>query len=291
MSQLLYIFKFNKSKNILSIECNKSLSIPKVSKIEKYYGKKNHNFDDYTLKKVIIDESDINKLMNNFQIQSNQYFIFTLRYERDNEKRTKRYYLYKDGKELLQRSKFPRKHTGFVKPLDDCIFRKNTMKVENNYFLELFQFFVINLPENFNENKKFSSAQYFNVKKVHGEKCWNNTTGNLKYKLKSVINSDFIFHHDSENDIKLSSDKLFGNLESGFPNQEAFVIVNNQRNIFLSVFRHIRNGIAHGRFVVHNANGYEFLFLEDKNRGKVTARINVKINTLIKWKNILESNT
>lgn len=65
--------------------------------------------------------------------------------------------------------------------------------------------------------------------------------------------------------------------------------------IFDEVFRHIRNSLAHGRFLIYPIDDKDFIFeLEDvqkdstDNKYKVSARMLIKKSTLIRWIDIIE---
>ena len=78
---------------------------------------------------------------------------------------------------------------------------------------------------------------------------------------------------------------------------ERICIFNNQKNQFMSVFYHIRNSFAHGRFNIYllNENSDDLVFLlEDvspsSNRSgekPVSARMIIRKSTLLKWKSII----
>ena len=88
-----------------------------------------------------------------------------------------------------------------------------------------------------------------------------------------------------------------GDLLDGFPSnvqKERVCIYDCQKNQFLSVFYHLRNAIAHGRIDIVNVNGECTYIFEDiapkRNTGqlKVSARMNLRKNTLLKWIEIIE---
>ena len=76
-------------------------------------------------------------------------------------------------------------------------------------------------------------------------------------------------------------------------NNEKIVIYNSRKNEFLSVFHHIRNSLAHGRFEIYEDKlGSITYVMEDgvrtKNKFEVRARMILKKQTLINWIDILE---
>lgn len=84
-----------------------------------------------------------------------------------------------------------------------------------------------------------------------------------------------------------------------FPNSldaETVVIYDCKKNQFMSTFFHIRNALAHGRFAIkNNSAGQRVLLMEDvapnnkKNGSKLSARIILRVDTLISWIEIIRS--
>ena len=76
--------------------------------------------------------------------------------------------------------------------------------------------------------------------------------------------------------------------------REIGVMTNCTDNHYYSLFSHIRNCLAHGRFVLKkNKNKERILILEDKTPGKggkITARIIIKLNTIFKIISIIDKN-
>ncbi len=77
-----------------------------------------------------------------------------------------------------------------------------------------------------------------------------------------------------------------------YRDQERIVIyVNSRSNTVLSIFKHIRNALAHGRFVMYPFGDDFMLALEsvdNHQRGIVVkARMVIRASTLISWKNII----
>lgn len=55
------------------------------------------------------------------------------------------------------------------------------------------------------------------------------------------------------------------------------------------LFYMIRNGLAHGSFRYHSVKGVEYLALETRNNGKLRGRAVLKIETLKKWRLLLDN--
>ena len=58
---------------------------------------------------------------------------------------------------------------------------------------------------------------------------------------------------------------------------------------WMSLFKRIRNAFAHGRFCVKKTEKGDMMVLEDEYSLKPTARMQIRIDTLIKWIDIIES--
>ena len=97
-----------------------------------------------------------------------------------------------------------------------------------------------------------------------------------------------------EMDIALEKADLKETFPSDF-SRERICIYDNQGNQFLSVFYHIRNAFAHCRLNMVDVDGECVLILEDvqpkknSNRLKVSARMILRKNTLIKWIDLIEN--
>ncbi len=77
-----------------------------------------------------------------------------------------------------------------------------------------------------------------------------------------------------------------------YRDQERIAIyVNSSTNIVLSIFKHIRNALAHGRFVMYSSGDDMMIALESvDNHNKalvLKARMVLRASTLINWMNII----
>ena len=85
-------------------------------------------------------------------------------------------------------------------------------------------------------------------------------------------------------------------LKDSFPSdfeRERICVVDNKKNQFMSVFYHIRDSFAHGRFYVQDCNGIKVLVMEDVAISKgaqkpVTARMIIRKETLLKWIDLIK---
>lgn len=118
---------------------------------------------------------------------------------------------------------------------------------------------------------------------------------NLQLKEASS-NHNLIFSAKSYGDMDKALEKA--NLKDEFPlnlETERVCVYDNLNNQFMSTFYHIRNAFAHGRLNMMDVNGECVFVLEDivKNRKKgickVSARMILRKNTLLKWIEIIEN--
>ncbi len=64
-----------------------------------------------------------------------------------------------------------------------------------------------------------------------------------------------------------------------------------ESNVWLRIFRHVRNCLAHGAFIsvgLDDGKG-DVLVMEDSSKGNYTARMILRLDTLVAWKDIIEA--
>lgn len=146
---------------------------------------------------------------------------------------------------------------------------------------DIIRFYLINSP------CKNSSARGTNID------IWGKLDIVLNNKLKSELNLVKNVNYDHAKS-KTGMKELFEkyDLKNDFTNnEEDKVIFLNEDSIFNSIFKHIRNAIAHSRWQVKN----DIYYFEDGNfetfSGKeifcVTARIVLSKKSLLKWRDII----
>lgn len=66
---------------------------------------------------------------------------------------------------------------------------------------------------------------------------------------------------------------------------------NNERNRFLNLFYRVRDGFAHGKFVLkYGANNCKIVVIQDDDGHSVTARIVLKLDTLLRIVDVVDRN-
>jgi len=119
----------------------------------------------------------------------------------------------------------------------------------------------------------------------------------LNVQLKKLTNNEkliFSVNAYSKMDDALTKADLLDKFPSNL-SKERIAIYNIKKNQFISIFFHIRNSLAHGRFSIVNKNReYIFVFEDvvknntDLSKQKVSARMILKKNTLLKWMELIE---
>lgn len=112
------------------------------------------------------------------------------------------------------------------------------------------------------------------------------------YKLKKemhLMDSNFFFMAEVWNEMKPVLEDA--GLSKNFPPKkyEEKICVYKKDNQLVSVFSHIRNSLAHGRFNIIDFNSETFFILEDSGtKNRVSARMILKKSTLLKWIEAIE---
>lgn len=163
----------------------------------------------------------------------------------------------------------------------------NIEAFEDKQFLRIITFFVFHSPVDNLSARQISLSEYgWNTpwrKPYYLNKQLKQATNNYKLLFSSAIYN------------KIDNTLNEANLLETFPSnieKERICIYDCKKNQFMSVFYHIRNAFAHGRFDFRTLNDEEYYILEDvqKDKGglKVSARIILKKRTLLNWIDIIE---
>lgn len=228
-----------------------------------------------------------------FVENKNGIFLVKVCYENNEKECQNRYYIkIKDGKLILQRSRFPKDLSGYTEPFSDSEFNTSKLKIDSDDYLKILEFYIIECPSV--KNGKPMTAKYFDIKKLWKRVWWKNDS--LKPKLVNAIieynNTKFedcVKKFNSEADSKYAIEVLKLHDKASFDNKIKIGVVDICNNIFMSIFRHIRNGFAHGRFYFYESDNKMMLFLEDVNKDKVTARMTIPVEQLISWIDIIKN--
>lgn len=163
----------------------------------------------------------------------------------------------------------------------------NVKYYEDKQFIRIITFFVFHSPVNNLSARQICLSEY----------GWNTPWRKPYYlnkQLKQATNNyELLF---SSATLKEMNDALTkANLVNSFPSdivRERICIYDCKKNQFISVFYHIRNAFAHGRFDLRKLNNVEYYIMEDVKKAKkdlqVSARMILKKQTLLRWIDIIE---
>ena len=167
---------------------------------------------------------------------------------------------------------------------------KSFNKKELEALKEILPFYVINTLHESYSYRSISVTEY-----GWPDNIWN--TGALKEQLFHVANLTLehnLFVVDKLEDMSdVCLNAHMGNDFYQHRNQERIVVyVNSRSNLILSIFKHIRNALAHGRFIMVPMGDDIMFVLEsvDNNRQSlvVKARMVLRYSTLIRWMEIIK---
>ncbi len=127
------------------------------------------------------------------------------------------------------------------------------------------------------------------------DNIWN--TGDLKDKLFYVANLNInhnvfiVSRLDMMREALVQAD-MGDNFYLNRRKEKIVIYVNSRTNLVLSVFKHIRNALAHGRFAMYKI-GEDYMFaLESVDNSRlglvVKARMLLKASTLLEWMKIIK---
>lgn len=164
------------------------------------------------------------------------------------------------------------------------------IELNDSDFCILFKFYVLNAPYPNQSNLGLSFRDY----------GWEGSilSNGLGQQLDEAISEKRgpFFLPARDNGVRLSQMFQQAHLNDGaigdLDRERAAITINTSRqNQFVRLFRHIRNCLAHGRFVLvatqDNPSG--IFILEDRDQHNITARIIFRKQTLLDWANIIKA--
>ena len=107
--------------------------------------------------------------------------------------------------------------------------------------------------------------------------------GKALSKVIDLKNDRFCFFTDKNNldDLFKKCNLLDGSL-SDYDTERAVISDTNESNKYLKLFYRIRDGFAHGKFLLKYSSTHEkMVIIQDNNTHNVTARIVIKLSTLL----------
>lgn len=288
MSRPLYSFEIK--NDVIKVNPNYEKGVEYyISKIEKEIDGKFEEIENQKDKEV--DLSKLIKTNSEDIVKINNGDIIKIYLNRKG-KNVKNYYIkyikFKKKKDIKQSSKYPKIQSGHLKPVEKDKFRRMYKPMSEVCFNKLMDFYVIKNPS-IDSKSNPVTAMYFDIKEKWGKDCWSLKEGSLKRRLMGTIEGykHRVYHKGNANDMKEIIEIQNLSDINRLPSHNVFCFVDSCYNIFNSIFRHIRNSLAHGRFILYEVDNTEYLFFEDVNHEKVTARMVVKIETLLQWISII----
>ena len=149
----------------------------------------------------------------------------------------------------------------------------------------LLKFFVVNTPcENI-------SRRSISLKEFGWREKYNSKNG-LEKKLNPIIDinaNNFIFTEEDDLLDKFKENQLTDNMLEDITTERFVVGRTSESNKLLKLLRHIRNCLAHGKYLVINTSiNQQMMIMQDDDKNNVTARIVLGVNTLIEMIKIID---
>ena len=121
----------------------------------------------------------------------------------------------------------------------------------------------------------------------------NSELGNALAKVVNFRNSNFAF---TENDDLRTQFTIHNHLDPrgeliNVDTERAVIAYTGEDNKYLKLFYRIRDGFAHGKYCLREAsNGEKMVIIQDDNGKNVTARIVIKLSTLLRFVEVIDIN-
>lgn len=159
----------------------------------------------------------------------------------------------------------------------------NSRSIYTVEFIKIIDFYLIHCPVENLSDQRVSLLDY------HWSSPWKKPYY-LNKQLKQIASNPNLLYSCATLG-KMEENLRDLNLLIGFPEKnklyEIAVYYDNKKNQFMSLFSHIRNSIAHGRFKIIKDDHKTYYLLEDgiyrKDRYYISSRIILLEDTLLKW--------
>lgn len=149
------------------------------------------------------------------------------------------------------------------------------------------KFFVVYTPCETTSRKSISLKEY-------GWKENFNSPNGLQQKLLPTIDltsNRYIFTDKDDLSERFKENQLPDNMLEDIVTERCVIGKTPESNKLLKLLRHIRNCLAHGKYlVVENSIDQRMMIMQDDNIHNVTARIILKVSTLIEMIKIIDRN-
>jgi len=163
-----------------------------------------------------------------------------------------------------------------------------SIKEYDHDFIKILDFFQIHSPV------PGLSAHCKTLKDYGWEYPWKKPYWLNKQLKQEASNYELLYSAKSKE--KMDENLRKADLMNNYPTdlgRERICVVNNKKNQFMSVFYHIRNSLAHGRFFVKKMKKYTVIVMEDVESGSgkraVTGRMIIRKETLLNWIKLIKN--
>lgn len=163
----------------------------------------------------------------------------------------------------------------------------NEYELSNTEFRILYMFFVTySLCRNLSWQKKDLSFYGW-------EGSYKDT---VKIEIDNVLRPDALVvvgRNKPENTLKneMVRHDMGNGLLTNFDDERAVIVDKNEDNKFYNLCYHIRNCLAHGKFVlVYSRSNQKMIIFQDDDGNNVTGRMVLSLNTLLTWIKIIDKN-
>lgn len=173
----------------------------------------------------------------------------------------------------------------------------DTLRLDDDAYGQLASFYVLRTPCEGLTNQSVSFSDYGWIGDIR-----RNGLGELLDEMKITHDGTYFLPSRAPDGIPASSSERYlgqlfcrANLGDGPLNdwltERAVARATSGANTWLRLFRHVRNCLAHGRFVCLSAGDSlgPVLVMEDEDRSSYTARIVLRLETLLAWKRAIEA--
>ncbi len=216
-------------------------------------------------------------------------------------KSTRFYYLHlkqnpAGGDILVETYSKPRLYSGYAKAnaWESTIWRENNDNLIEKYN-ETLRFYLLNCPS---KAENSPSKQFTDLYLLWGKNCFSRDKNQLRAKL---LNNNVKGIGDKTGGVANSANDMKHRVEAfelselrrsklvSFNKESRIVMVDNLKNQCLSLFRHLRNSIAHGSFLIYTQGDIDYYIFQDSCKEHITARGIIDIKILENWKDIILS--
>lgn len=115
---------------------------------------------------------------------------------------------------------------------------------------------------------------------------------NTLHDVLDLNNKNFLFYSENKDYKKMFEDcDLHNGAIRNCDTERAVIGQSNDRNKYLKLFRHIRNCLAHGKFVLrYSSENEKMIIMQDNHNRNVTARMVLKLTTLLNFVDRIDLN-